>query len=85
MECRNTFHQSKLMERLLPDIAEVLNVSYGDGESADELEGRIVTLATGAKDGDIPWQSECASERRTLEESPEGNERERLGPPSMAR
>lgn len=85
MECRSAFHQAKLMERLLPDIAEVLNVSYGDGESADEFEGRIVTLAAGAKDGDIPWQSECTSERRTLEESPEGNKGGRLGTANMVR
>jgi len=48
MECRSTFHDFKLMERLLPDIAEVLGVSDDTGESADELEGRIVTLAVGA-------------------------------------
>jgi CRISPR-associated protein Cas1 len=85
MECRSAFHQFKLMERLLPDIAEVLDVSYDDGESADEFEGRIVTLAVGTEDGDVPWQSQCASERRTLEESPEGNERERNGTTSMVR
>ena len=48
MECRKTFHEFKLMERLLPDIAEVLSVSDDTGESPDELEGRIVTLAIGA-------------------------------------
>jgi len=44
MECRKAFHESKLMERLLPDIAEVLGVSDDIGESPDELEGRIVAL-----------------------------------------
>jgi CRISPR-associated protein Cas1 len=43
------------MERLLPDIAEVLNASDDLGESADEFEGRIITLAVGAEDGSIPW------------------------------
>jgi CRISPR-associated protein Cas1 len=47
MECRKAFHESKLMERLLPDIAEVLDVGDDTGESADEFEGRIVTLAIG--------------------------------------
>ncbi len=51
MECRKVFHEYKLMERLLPDIAEVLGVSDDIGESPDELEGRIVTLAVGADDG----------------------------------
>ena len=37
--------------QLLPDIAEVLGVSDDTGESPDELEGRIVTLAIGAEDG----------------------------------
>jgi len=53
IECRKKFHEFKLMERLLPDIAEVLGVSDDIGESADELEGRIVTLAVGAQDWDF--------------------------------
>ena len=47
MECRKTFYEFELMERLLPDIAEVLGVSDDTGESPDEFEGRIVTLAVG--------------------------------------
>jgi CRISPR-associated protein Cas1 len=47
IECRKKFHEFKLMERLLPDIAEVLNAGDDTGESADELEGRIVPLAIG--------------------------------------
>ena len=54
IECRKRFHEFKLMERLLPDIAEVLGVSDDTGEGPDELEGRIVTLAIGAQDRDIP-------------------------------
>jgi CRISP-associated protein Cas1 len=53
IECRKKFHEFKLMERLLPDIAEVLGVSDDSGENADELEGRIVTLAPGTQDGGI--------------------------------
>lgn len=49
-ECRVAFQEFRLMDRLLPDIAEVLGVSDDTGESADELEGRIVTLAVGAED-----------------------------------
>jgi len=63
MECRNAFHEFRLMGRLLPDIAEVLNASDDLGESAEEFEGRIVTLAGGAEDGGVPWQPERAGAR----------------------
>lgn len=62
MECRKAFHEFRLMERLLPDIAEVLGVSDDIGESADELEGRIVTLAVGAEGGGFPGEPERQSE-----------------------
>lgn len=58
MECRKAFHEFKLMERILPDIAEVLGVSDDPGEGPDELEGRIVTLAIRTQDGDISGQSQ---------------------------
>jgi CRISPR-associated protein Cas1 len=48
MECRKAFYDFRLMERILPDIAEVLGVSDDTRESPDELEGRIVTMAIGA-------------------------------------
>ncbi len=53
MECRKVFHEFKLMERLLPDIAEVLDASDDIRESPGEFEGRIVTLAIGAEDRDL--------------------------------
>ena len=62
-ECRNAFHEFRLMDRLLPDIAEVLGVTDDSGESADELEGRIVTLAIRTEDGGVSGESECQSER----------------------
>jgi len=62
MECRKAFHEFKLMERLLPDIAEVLGVSDDTGESADELEGRIVTLAVGGEGGGFSWEYEHQGE-----------------------
>jgi CRISPR-associated protein Cas1 len=58
MECRKVFHEFRLMDRLLPDIAEVLGVSDDTGENADELEGRIVTLAVGTEDGGFSWEPE---------------------------
>jgi CRISPR-associated protein Cas1 len=61
MECRKVFHEFRLMDRLLPDIAEVLGVSDDTGENADELEGRIVTLAIGTEDGGFSWEPERES------------------------
>ncbi len=43
--CRDLFHQQKLMNRILPDIAEVLDARDDLGESPDELEGRAVSMA----------------------------------------
>lgn len=63
MECRKIFHEFRLMERILPDIAEVLGVGHDDGESAEELEGRIITLAVGAEDRSLPWEPELQSAR----------------------
>ena len=61
IECRKAFYEFKLMERILPDIAEVLGVSDDIGEGPDELEGRIVTLAIGAEDRDFSGESQRAS------------------------
>jgi CRISPR-associated protein Cas1 len=47
IECRKAFYEFKLMERLIPDIAEVLGARDDTGESPDEFEGRIITLAAG--------------------------------------
>jgi CRISPR-associated protein Cas1 len=57
-ECRNAFHQAKLMNRILPDIEEVLGVTDDIGETEGELEGRAVSLAPGGPPGDVPGQSE---------------------------
>jgi CRISP-associated protein Cas1 len=61
LQCRTVFHQARLMDRLLPDIAEVLGVSNDPGETATEMEGRAVTLALGNPPGDLPGQSQSES------------------------
>ena len=43
--CRDLFHTSKIMDRILPDIAEVLDARDDLGESPGEFEGRAFTLA----------------------------------------
>ena len=53
IECRRAFYEFKLMERLIPDITEVLGVSDDLGEGSDEFEGRIVTLAAGTEDRSV--------------------------------
>jgi len=79
MECRQAFYDFKLMERILPDVAEVLSVSDDLGESADELEGRIVTLAPGTACGGFSGQPQRESEGRTLGTRTQEQERKRLG------
>lgn len=43
--CRDAFYEAKLMARIIPDIAEVLNAGDDVGESAEELEGRAISMA----------------------------------------
>lgn len=70
-ECRKAFHAARLMDRILPDIAEVLNACDDPGESAEELEGRAHSLADGGTPGGLPGESKPASPGRTVEASDE--------------
>ena len=45
LACRDAFADTRLMNRILPDIAEVLDASDDGRESTDEFEERAVTLA----------------------------------------
>lgn len=51
--CRDIFFESKLMERIIPDIAEVLDARNDLGERPGELEGCAVSLADRAEIGNI--------------------------------
>jgi CRISPR-associated protein Cas1 len=64
--CRDLFHQKKILERTLPDIAEVLNAGDDTGEDAEEFAGRIITLADRAQAGRLPWEYLGPGEGRTL-------------------
>src|SRR5581483_4566455 len=44
-ECRTAFFESRIMDRILPDIKEVLGASDDLEETPGELEGRAYTLA----------------------------------------
>jgi len=45
LACRDVFHQGKLMDRILPDIGEMLDARNDIGEIAGEFEGRAVSMA----------------------------------------
>jgi CRISP-associated protein Cas1 len=67
--CREAFYEAKLMERILPDIAGVLDVGDDLGESPDELEGRAHSMAHGSEDGGFPGEPDAESERPSVGES----------------
>ena len=69
LECRQAFSGAKLMERILPDIAEVLSDAGDDlGESPGEFEGRAVSLAGPAESGGVPGEPEPSSPGRVVGE-----------------
>ena len=45
ISCRDVFYERKLMDTILPDIAEVLDARDDLGESPGELEGRAISMA----------------------------------------
>lgn len=68
IRCRDVFHERRLLRRILPDIAEVLDVSDVAGEGPDELEGTAVSLADRGAIGDLPGESELPDPRCALGE-----------------
>lgn len=58
MACRQAFAEFKLMQRLLPDIQEVLGAGDDLGESADDAEGRVISLADRATEWGFPRESD---------------------------
>jgi CRISPR-associated protein Cas1 len=68
LSCRDLFHETRLLDRVLPDIAEVLGATDDLAESPDEFEGRIVTLADRVPDGGLYWQPERPGEGGTVAE-----------------
>jgi len=65
---RDAFHESKIMGRILSDIAEVLGASDDSEKSPSELEGRIVTLADRAIDWSLSGKPECQDTGQALGE-----------------
>lgn len=54
LACRDVFFQSRLIERILPDIAEVLDARDDLGESPGELEGRAFTVVDRTEERGLP-------------------------------
>jgi len=57
--CRDAFHGARLLSRILPDIAEVLDAHDAVGEVPGEFEGRAVSLADGASERRVPGKSDA--------------------------
>jgi CRISPR-associated protein Cas1 len=68
LACRDRFYEARLMERIIPDIAEVFDAGDDLGEISGEFEGRIVTLADRAQVGSVPWEPKRQGPGRTLED-----------------
>lgn len=67
--CRQAFHDAKLMDRILPDVTEVLgDVSDDRGASPDEFEGRAVSMAGPTHDWGLSGEPEQAGPGRAVDE-----------------
>ncbi|MCC6741286.1 MAG: type I-E CRISPR-associated endonuclease Cas1 [Planctomycetia bacterium] len=79
LSCRDVFHQTKLIERILPDIAEVLDARDDLEERPGEREGRAVSLASGTGGGSVPRQPDRPDPGRPVADGEEqgGTEGER--------
>jgi CRISPR-associated protein Cas1 len=67
MRCRDAFHRTRLLEKILPDIREVLDVGDDGGEVAGELEGTVESLASGGSIGGLPGESKLPDSRDPLD------------------
>jgi len=70
LACRDTFKKTKLIRRILPDIAEVLNARDDLGESPGEFEGRAISLADRTQGWGFPWKSDGQNTGKTVGEGP---------------
>lgn len=66
MRCRDVFHEQRLLHRILPDIAEVLDARDAVGAGSDEPEGPIVSLADRGEIGSLPGESELPHPGRAV-------------------
>jgi CRISPR-associated protein Cas1 len=67
-EAHEAFYRFGLMNRILPDIAEVLGARDDLAESPEELEGRVISLADRTDDRSLPGQPEREDPGETVAE-----------------
>ena len=80
IRCRDEFHRQRLLERVLPDIAEVLDVGDAAGEVPGELEGTAQSLAGGGSVGGLPGESQLPDPGDPVEDRDPPKPRGLLGP-----
>lgn len=68
--CRHAFFRARIMDRVLADIAEVLDAGDHLEERAGEFEGRAVSLAPGSECRDVPGQPFGPGSRPPVGEDP---------------
>jgi len=83
MRSRDAFHESRLLARVLPDIAEVLDVADAAGEVAGEFEGTAVSLADRGEIGSLPGESQLPGAGHTLGQDRPAPEQPRLRDPDL--
>lgn len=83
IRCRDLFHEKRLLRRVLPDIAEVLDVGDGAGEEPDELEGTAVSLADRGEIGGLPGESELPDSGRPVGEGDPPSEEPGIRAPGL--
>ena len=66
--CRDIFYETKLLSRILPDIAEVLDAGDDLGERTGEFEGRAVSLADRAQGRSVPGEPDGAGAGSVVED-----------------
>ncbi len=66
--CRDLFHKTRLLEKILPDIEEVLHGGADSGESSGAAAGRPEPLDDRTEERDIPRPYDGADPRQTVGE-----------------
>jgi len=83
IRCRDVFYERRLLRRVVPDIAEVLDARDGAGERSDELEGTAVSLADRGEVGGLSGESQLPDSGRPMGEGDPPSEEPGSCPPAL--
>jgi CRISPR-associated protein Cas1 len=72
--CRDTFRQTRLLQRMAPDIQEVLDVDHDTGEGPSGIARRTESLDDRAQERRVYWERVLSGEGQALGEGNEPNE-----------